>query len=105
MQRERIGQVLFHTFGDRGPKFLRDLASLLGGQFLSMLINFVSFTYLARVLDASSYGAVEYAIAVTTLFSLIVDCNLKPISVRYLSRDRARVTDLAANIPTARLLL
>ena len=74
--------------GNRGPKLLRDLASLIGGQLFSMLIGFASFTYLARVLDPASYGAMEYAIGLTAFFTVVVECGLGPVGVRHLARDR-----------------
>lgn len=87
------------------PKLLQDLVSLIGGQFVSMLIGFLSFTYLARVLDAPSYGALEFAIAVTSFYTVVVECGLGPIGVRRLALDRGSASKLAAGIPAARLLL
>jgi O-antigen/teichoic acid export membrane protein len=93
------------AFSDRGPKLLRDLISLLGGQFFSSLIGFASFTYLARALDPPSYGSMEYAIGVTSFFTVIVETGLGPVGVRHLSRDRGRAEELASRIPAARVLL
>ena len=58
-QRWQIRRSLRHLLSDRGPKLLRDLAALAGGQLFSMVVGFVAFAYLARVLDPASYGTVE----------------------------------------------
>jgi O-antigen/teichoic acid export membrane protein len=105
MQRPRIIRVLLHAFSDGGPRLLRDLFSLVGGQFFSMAIGFLSFTYLARVLDPPSYGSMEYAIGVAAFFTVIVECGLGPVGVSHLAREPGRTRELAAQIPAARLLL
>ncbi len=86
-------------------KLLKDFFALSGGQLLSKIIGFLAFAYLARTLDPAEYGAVEYAVGLAVFFAMLVDCGLGPIGVRALSRGPDRITEMAALIPTARLLL
>jgi O-antigen/teichoic acid export membrane protein len=86
-------------------KLFKDLISLTSGQAFSMALGFIAFTYLARILDPVSYGALEYAIAIAAFFTVVIECGLGPVGVRHLARDRARTPDLAADIPAARSVL
>ena len=103
--RQSLRDRLLHLLSDRGPRLLRDLASLASGQLFSMVVGFVAFAYLARVLDPVSYGAVEYAIGLAVFFAIIVECGLGPIGVREVARDPAQTPGLAAQIPGARVWL
>lgn len=90
---------------NRAPRFklVQDLAALTGGQLLSNVIGFLAFAYLARTLDPQSYGIVEYAVALSVVFAMVIDWGLGPIGVREVSNAPKRVASLAALIPTARL--
>ncbi len=89
----------------RGSKLLRDFVTLSGGDLLSKMVGFLAFAYLARTLEPKSYGAVEFAIAISLFFAMIIDCGLGPIGVREVSRNGQRMASLAAQIPSARLLI
>ena len=89
----------------RSLKLLRDFAALSGGNLLSKLAGFLAFAYLARTLGPEGYGAVEFAVAVSLFFAMIIDCGLGPIGVRELSGSRERIASLAAQIPSTRLVI
>ena len=101
----RLRLLFRHWFSAGGPKLFRDFFALAGGQLFSMTVGFLSFVYLARVLDPTTYGAVEYAIGLTAGFAMFIDGGLSPIGVRRLSLDRSAASGLAAEIPTARLIV
>jgi PST family polysaccharide transporter len=86
-------------------KLLRDYAALSGGEFLAKLAGFLAFAYLARVLGPPAYGSVELAVALVTVFGLVVDFGLGPIGAREVTRRRQRAPELARLIPGARLAL
>lgn len=88
----------------RSPvELLRDFFTLSGGELLAKIAGFVAFAYLARVLPAESYGAVELAVAVTMFFALVVDFGFAPIGARELVRTAdADPRRLAAIIATLR---
>lgn len=99
--RERLA----HIMSDRGPKLFRDFVSLVSGQSVSMVIGFLVFAYLARVLDATQYGAVELAISIAAFSAIVIECGAGTIGVRELARTPDRAPDLAAQVPAARLML
>jgi len=103
--RARLAGRLTHILSDRGPKLLRDLVSLVGGQSLSMVIGFVTFAYLARSLDTVRYGMLEYAIAIAAFAGIVIECGVGAIGVRLLGQAPGRARELAATVPAARMLL
>ena len=92
-------------FGQQGPKLVRDLASLASGQLTSMLLGFLTFAYLARVLKPEAYGAVEYAIAVAALAAIVIECGAGTIGVRELAKQPERGRELATSVPAARFIM
>ncbi len=99
--RERLAHIL----SDDGPKLFRDLVSLISGQSVSMVIGFLAFAYLARVLDAAQYGAIELAISIAAFSAIVIECGAGTIGVRELARTPERAPDLATQVPMARLML
>src|SRR5680860_198456 len=99
--RERLAHIL----SDEGPKLFRDLVSLISGQSVSMVIGFLAFAYLARVLDAAQYGAIELAISIAAFSAIVIECGAGTIGVRELARTPERAPDLATQVPMARLML
>ena len=86
-------------------RLLRNLLSLSAAEVATRLIGFTTFAVLARRLEPSAYGAVEFAVALALFFAMAVDFGLGTIGARAIARDRDEVGRLAAQIPTARLLM
>jgi len=86
-------------------RFLTDLFVLSGGQIFGMIVGFLVFAYLARVLGPVAYGNIEYGMGLVAFFTMIVTWGLGPIGVRDFSRNRDNVPRLAAHIPSARLVI
>ncbi len=86
-------------------RLARDYAALSAGELLSKLAGFAAFAYLARVLAPEHYGAVELAVAVTMVASLIVDFGLGPVASRAITERPERATELLASVSALRLLL
>ena len=86
-------------------KALWDFISLSGGELISKIAGFIAFAYLARVLEPSAYGAIEYAVSLLVFFSMIVDFGYGPIGARDISQHRERTQQYAAVIPSARIIL
>ncbi|MGQ0733983.1 MAG: oligosaccharide flippase family protein [Acidobacteriota bacterium] len=89
----------------RRPKMFWDLSSLASGQLLSALLGFVGFAYLARTLTPETYGSVEYVVGVAALAAIVIEGGMGPLGTLVISRDPARVAELAGRIPIARLLV
>jgi O-antigen/teichoic acid export membrane protein len=102
--RVRGGRVR-HFFSDQGPRLLRDLLSLFGGQSVSMVLGFLAFAYLARTLGAAAYGTLEFAISLAAFAAIVIECGAGTIGVRDLARAPHRKADLAMMVMFARLLM
>ncbi|MEE9426541.1 MAG: flippase [Paracoccaceae bacterium] len=63
-------------------QFIRDLFYLAGGQFISKVVGFFLFVYLARILPPEDYGMVEYLLAITGFAIIFVDFGLGRVGVR-----------------------
>lgn len=97
--------AFWHKLAGQGTKFFRDYIVLSGGQIIAKLLGFAAFAWLARVLNPLDYGAVEYVVALSVFFALIVDGGLDIIGIRRTGRDASELPMLAFQIPVARLLL
>ncbi|WP_171208281.1 MULTISPECIES: oligosaccharide flippase family protein [unclassified Ruegeria] len=92
-------------FSRSGPKFLRDLLSLAGGQALSMVVGFITFAYLARQLSPEDYGTIELAISIAAFAAIVIECGVGPIGVKALAVKPADAGVLASQIPVARFIM
>lgn len=86
-------------------QLLRDLVALCFGQFLATVLTLMAFAYLARTLDTEHYGFVEFAVALSLFFAMLVDLGLGSIGTRELAKDPGRAPLYAATIPAVRLLI
>ncbi|KKU11960.1 MAG: Polysaccharide biosynthesis protein [Parcubacteria group bacterium GW2011_GWC2_45_7] len=57
------------------------------------ILSFVYFTLLARFLGAETIGKYTFAIAFTTIFSVIADLGLQPVIVREVARAKERAEE------------
>lgn len=96
---------LRHFFSDQGPRLLRDLLSLFGGQSVSMILGFLAFAYLARTLGPAAYGTLEFTISLAAFAAIVIECGAGTIGVRDLARAPHRKADLAMMVIFARLLM
>lgn len=86
-------------------KLWNDYAVLAGGQIGIKVLGFLAFAWLARALDPTGYGAVEYVVGLTAFFSTVVDAGLGTVGVRRLAHHPVELPQLAFQIPLARLAL
>lgn len=89
--------------GRNTPKLLKDLVSLVSGQFLSMVIGFATFAYLARAMSPEIYGAIEFAIAITAFATIVIESGAGTIGVREIARAPDSAARIAAQVPAARI--
>lgn len=78
---------------------------LSGGEFVAKLLTFAAFAYLARVLGASSYGTLEFVLAVMVFFTLPADLGLGAYGAREIARYPGRAFELLTEISHLRLVL
>lgn len=96
---------LRHFFGDQGPKLLRDLMSLVFGQFANMVLGFVAFSYLARTLSTDLYGTLEFTIALAAFSAIVIECGVGMIAVREMAKAGAEPSRIASAVVAARALI
>lgn len=91
-----------------GPSNPRKLALnfvlLSGGEGISKIFAFISFAYLARLLGPDTYGDIEFALAVTLFFNLIVEGGLGLLGAREIAKDEESTRRLTFHIVIMRCL-
>jgi O-antigen/teichoic acid export membrane protein len=78
---------------------------LSAGEFAAKLLTFAAFSYLARHLSASDYGALEFTLAVMVFFTLPVDLGLGSYGAREIAKNPAAARRLLHEITGIRALL
>lgn len=78
------------------------LTSALVGQ---KILSFVYFTLLARFLGAEAIGKYTFALAFTTIFSIIADLGLQPVLIREVARAKERAREYLSTILWVKALL
>lgn len=76
-------------------------AALVGQKILS----FVYFIILARLLGAEMIGKYTFALAFTTIFSIIADLGLQPVIVREVARAKERAQEYLSTAFAVKLLI
>lgn len=86
-------------------RFFKDFITLAGAEVIGKFAGVLAFAYLARVTDVEDYGAVELAISLSLILSLIIDFGMGSIGAQEIARNPANTALLAAQISSARFLL
>ncbi|MBI4135689.1 flippase [Candidatus Uhrbacteria bacterium] len=69
------------------------------------ILSFVYFTLLARFLGAEAIGKYTFALAFTTIFSVVADLGLQPVLVREVARAKERAREYLSTILWIKILL
>ena len=78
---------------------------LSAGEFTAKLLTFACFTYLARTLGPTAYGAIEFTLAVMVFFTMPADLGLGTYGAREIARHPADARRLLREITGLRLVL
>lgn len=78
------------------------LTSALVGQ---KILSFVYFTLIARFLGAGMIGKYTFALAFTTIFSIVADLGLQPVLVREVARAKERAREYLSTILWIKIVL
>src|SRR5690349_14522108 len=73
--------------GLSGARLARNFVLLGGAEVFSKGVTILAFACLARVLGPADFGALEFALAVITILTLLVDCGLSPYGAREVGKD------------------
>jgi O-antigen/teichoic acid export membrane protein len=76
----------------------RNLSILVAGDLLGRLLATIAFIHLARALQPAFFGAMELALAVVLVLSLVVDLGLKTLGAREVARAPEAFAGLASRI-------
>jgi O-antigen/teichoic acid export membrane protein len=76
----------------------RNLSILVAGDLLGRLLVAVAFIHLARALQPAFFGAMELALAVVMVLSLVVDLGLKTLGAREVARAPEAFAGLTSRI-------
>lgn len=86
-------------------RLARNFALLGSAEIFSKVVTILAFAYLARVLGPAEFGILEFAVAVITILTLLVDCGLSPYGAREVGKDPGRAGALLRQIVVTRLVL
>ncbi len=86
-------------------RLIVNFSFLSGGEILCKIATFAAFVYLARVLGPASFGYLEFTIAITFVFTLLVDLGTGPYGAREIAKNANRIGELLPNIIAIRMLL
>jgi len=86
-------------------KLALNVVLLTSGEAASKVLAFIAFAYLARILGPSTYGDMEFALAVTLFFSLVVEGGLGLLGAREIAKDENMVVRLTFHVVILRCLL
>lgn len=81
---------------------IANLGLLATGETISKAFTLIAFAYLARVLGPSSYGIIEFALAVIFVFSLVVDLGLGVYGAREIAKDARLVALITRRVVITR---
>jgi O-antigen/teichoic acid export membrane protein len=72
---------------------------------VSRLVTFLAIVYLARRLDVSGFGQVNFAMALVLYFTLLTHLGLMTVGTRQVAREPGQIKRHAENILALRLML
>ena len=105
MGKAGIAGRLGHLVSASGPKLLKDLVSLVFGQFAGMVLGFVAFSFLARRLTTEIYGTLELIVSISAFAAIVIECGVNMIAVREMAREDANPSRIATAVVAARGLI
>jgi len=96
---------LSETKSSSPRKLALNFMLLSGGEAISKIFAFISFAYLARLLGPDSYGDIEFALAVTLFFNLVVEGGLGLLGAREIAKDEKSTLRFTFHIVIMRCFL
>lgn len=86
-------------------KITKNVGVLLISQILSYFFGFFILIYSARYLGLEGFGTLSLALALTGIFTVIMDLGLSTLTTRELSRDKSITKKYLPNIITMKIVL
>ena len=86
-------------------RIARNAGALAVSQGVGLGFNFVTWAYLARILEPGQYGVIGFGTALLTYFAVAVQLGFDAVVIREAARDPTRLPTLAGQLTALRLLL
>lgn len=86
-------------------RIARNTVFLVGGRFLSRLVQFFLFIYAARRLGAAEFGIFSFGYATVAILAIAMDLGISVYLVQQVSRDTRRLTAYMAKAIFAKCLI
>jgi len=83
----------------------KNILFLLLSEAIFQLLSLALILYLARILGPTSFGNVNFALAIIGYFLLFTNLGLPLLGIREVARDKTRLKEYLVSIITARLTL
>jgi len=83
---------------------VKNLSSLSMAHIINLFFGFVGVTYLARVLEPTSFGKLSFAVAIISYFALVSDPGLTTIGVREVARNKKAMKNYLITILPLRVV-
>jgi O-antigen/teichoic acid export membrane protein len=74
-------------------------------QLISYFLGFFILVYTARYLGVEGFGILSFALAITGIFTVLLDLGLSTLLVREIARNKKEVNDYIPNISSIKILL
>lgn len=81
-----------------GVRIARNTGYLTVAFVIQKVLSFGFFVFYARVLGPADTGRLSGAIALATLFAVLIDLGFSPILIREVARRRERASELLSNV-------
>ena len=83
----------------------KNTIALVISSIANMVMGFFFTMYVARYVGVDGFGILSFAIAVTSIFSVLTHLGLNQLTIREVARDRALAGKYLANITTFKIIL
>jgi PST family polysaccharide transporter len=88
----------------RNIKFVENLSYLSLLQLFTLLVPFIVYPYVIRIVGAEYYGAVVFAQSIMAYFSLMIECGFNMSSVKRISERVSDIEKISEIVSTVLLL-
>jgi len=83
---------------------VKNFVALFTGEVIARVSHFISVIYLARMLGAAGFGAINFVLAIISYFLIVTNLGLNSLGIREISRKRD-VVEIAGTVISIRLCL
>ncbi len=86
-------------------RIVKNTALIITASVATAIINFFFIMYVARYLGAGGFGILSFALALTSMFSVLIDVGLSPLTTREVARNKSLASKYLGNITVLKIFL